>query len=384
MAVVSVQEDGGGAYDNLFEALDTETAGATFEIEGEWDNPDTVNVVIPYDTTIECIGPALHAGKYDAAAKHYRLVESGADHALSLNGAFTATITGLVIEQAGTTSSAECFRCTPGTADTVTLKNCILHNTGNASSQDGIYTGFNISIGDITLEQCQFTDHPRGGINSENGDSSNESATLNINSCAFAGCGDVTEGGGILVDRGNSSSTITVNVQNTYCLDCNTQASSEDYHASNSFAAGVVWNISNSMDSDGSIATHIDTGAANNPDGGTWTLTQTDEAATRVVIVTDYTTQPYDLSLIDSDNQDNEDLHSDDEAHGLTIPTTDLAGVTREQGLGHEIGPFEISVASATLTITGTVQDSADEDDFTAGGKQAIYTLGGGETWVPA
>lgn len=42
------------------------------------------------------------------------------------------------------------------------------------------------------------------------------------------------------------------------------------------------------------------------------------------------------------------------------------------------------AAAAASLLITGTVQDTADEDDFTAGGLRAIYTLGGGETWKKA
>lgn len=350
----------GGDYSTLNAAL--AASEATITIDEAWTADDSTAATVLADTTITVSGGALHNGFYLESDNHYRLqVTSGT--ALTLSGAFTATIDGIAIDQAGTVSSAEAFRCVPGTSDSVTIKNSILVVTGDTGSQDCIYIGFNTAIGTIELENCCLHGAYRAAIESQNNHSSSgNGAALKINSCTILNNGrdpspanQAAVGGGISLtkDSGSASTGFDIDIHNTICMENDTGGTSttspQDFHDNRKSGQAEpfnTWDVSYSIDSDASIAS--DTG------GGTGNLAsrvaaEIDQGAGSFVLFEDITSGTEDLRLTDFGNAKNnaQEMHAVDTAHGLTIPSTDIVGTTRQQGTNHDCGPFEIVVAAA-------------------------------------
>ena len=340
----------GGDYSSLATAL---AAGeAVVDIDQAWTVADTTPAAFTADCVITVSGAARHPGYIDYASNHYRLVVS-TDHCLELSGAFSATVDGLCIEQAGANSSDECFRCRPGTADTVDIIDTIMHCSTNTSSQDCLYTGANMAIGTINATQCCFAGAGRGGVHIQNNyQAATYDATINLNSCVSydngttAGSGQGAQGGGIyasgLSTPGGTPPTFVVNVQNCSLIGNDATANAFDIAEDVARFNFPLWNISNSMDSDNSIANVIDNGTGNfasrtptdsdTPGAGNW------------IIFENITTEPYNLSLKDNAENDAQDAHANALAHGLTIPALDITGLTaRPQNTNYDIGPFEIT-----------------------------------------
>jgi hypothetical protein len=239
MADVTVGQSGSPTYDysSLNAAVGGASSGDTIKIQGAWTANDTTATSISKDLTIQTEGSAKHNGYYNTSDNHYRLRTTGASHSISFSGAYTVTIDGLAISQAGTTSSAEGIRCVPGTSDTATIKNCIVKCENDTADQDCIYTGFSTAVGDITVEQCIIYGAYRGGINTQNNGSS---ITLNVNSCFITDCGGESDGGGIVAWSGGSSlSDATYNVFNSIVVE--NDAAGDDFYSGD---GDETWNIS--------------------------------------------------------------------------------------------------------------------------------------------
>jgi len=183
---VATVKQSGGDYSTLAAAC---AAGeTTISIEGTWTVDDTAAVTIDTDnTTITCDTDSAHPGYWDETTNHYRLVCSSGSHCITLSGAYTATIDGLAIEQASTTTSAECIRAIPGSSDTVTIKNCLLQCSTNSTDQDCIYLGNNTNIGTVVVEQCMIWGANRAGIHMQNSRTAEHTGSLKVNSCTVLG-----------------------------------------------------------------------------------------------------------------------------------------------------------------------------------------------------
>jgi hypothetical protein len=379
MATLDVKQSG-GTYSTLASALSSANASDTISIEGSWTVDDTSAATIADDNlTIQTDASSKHPGYWDeATSQHHRLVVSDGNHALTLNGAYTLTMDGVAIEQGGTGSSDEGFRCVPGTSDTVTIKNCLIQCSNNSADQDCIYTGYNTSIGTISLENTIIWGCHRAGIHLQNAHSTTATGTLDINSCTLwnNGNGGGPDDGGIAfwTQLSSDGSGFTINVHNTVCLD-NFIDFNDNIRASGS---GIgAWNVSYSIDSDGTIASETDGGTGNlasrtatdstSPGAGDW------------VIFEDITSAPYDLRIVDNAENDAQDDHTTATAHGLTIPSTDIVGTSRPQNTNHDIGAFEIEAAagdpapnvsdnievSESITVDVSDPTTAAQDDAT-------------------
>jgi len=369
--VRTVKQDGSGTDLTLDEALDNASAAEDINIEGSWTVDDTRSAICAVDCQIECLGTSRHPGFVDTSLNHYRLVVSDGNHALTLTGAFTVTIDGIVIEQAVTVqTSDECFRCVPGTADTVTIKNSIFVLTGGALQQDCIYTGFNTAIGTINLENCVIYGASRAGIHCQNNFASavDSAGEINVNSCPFinngtattASAGDV--GGGISLssaaDKTIDATNFVVNCHNVIALENDTgDLSPQDFNhndGGSGFNPFSEWNVSFSIDSDGSIVSDTDGGTGNL---ASRTAAETDQGVGSFVIFEDITSGTEDLRLTDLGNAKNnaQDMHSTATAHGITIPSTDIVGTSRPQNTDFDCGAFEIVSGAATFTATVAV-----------------------------
>ena len=359
MPTLTVKQTGGD-HSTLNSALVAAAPGDTISIEGTWTIDDTTAASIVDDNlTIQTSSGSKHPGHWDESLNHYRLVVSDGSHALTLSGAYTVTVDGLAIEQAGTGDSDEVFRVEPDASDTATIRNCLLQCSTNTDAQDCVYTGFNKTIGVVTVENCMIWGAARAGVDPQNYQSANHDGTININSCTIWLCGRDpspdsigTLGGGIIsyvaTGAGNGAG-FTINVHNTICVENDTGGSvggddPADYRELvNGGGTGLgAFNVSFSIDSDASIASDTDGGTGNlasrtatdntSPGGGDW------------VIFEDITSAPYDLRIVDNDEDDAQNMHSTATAHGLTIPSTDIVGTSRPQNVNYDCGAFELSV----------------------------------------
>jgi hypothetical protein len=322
-----------GDYPTLNAAL--AASEAIINIDQAWTISDIVEAIFLADASISISGPAMHPGYWNPALNHYRLVTTGTGHSLELSGAFTATIDGIAIEQGGTSTSSEVFRCVPGASDSVTIKNSLLRCSTNSNQQDCIYTGFNTTIGPVTIEQCILWGANRAGLHVQN---NNGNATVNVNSSTIWGnaLGGGSTDGGIRAQQ--NTGTVIINVQNSLVVGNKTGAG-EDFDQS---TANITWNISNSISSDATISALLDSGSGNLEN-----KTPSDDAGAGAnsVVFQNITSAPYDLRLKEATTKANNsahDMHATKTAHSLSIPDNDIVGTARPQNTNYECGAFEI------------------------------------------
>jgi len=354
MANLSVQEDGGGDYTTLDEALDNIGAAETITIEGEWDSADTRNAIVSTDCTITASGAArvTTARHIAETPTHYRLqCASNGSHCITVNDSATV-IDGIEIKQASTGTSDECIRMAHD-GGTLTVTNSILYSGRGANDQDGIYTG---SIDcTVNVTQCIIYNFLRAGLHCQSL-SAGKDQTWNINSCSIYNCSQSSEdeGGGISIERDTAGVTHVINVHNTWCLDC-TYSANKSYNEDGD-QSDVTWNISYSIDDDNSIASR-DAGGAGNQ--ATRVISDaSDEGEGSFVIVNDITDAvPFDLSLQDLGNAENnaQDEHAQKNAEGMDIPGTDIDGTSRPANTNYDVGAFELPAGGA---LTASVADN--------------------------
>ncbi len=363
MATFTVQQSGGD-YTTLAAALsDTGTKnGDIINIQGSWTIDDTSPAEVTDSLTIQCLGASKHPGYWDTSQNHYRLRTTTSAHSLTLTGANDLTLDGIAVEQAGTTTSAEAFRCVPNTGRTATIKNSLFWCSTNTSEQDCIYTGFNTTIGTIALENCIIWGANRGGINSQNASTADRGGAVTVNSCTFWNNGKATSGGGggILwqTSTGGGSTTFTYDCHNVVAVENDSGgAASRDFneHLASTGTGPLSWDVSYSIDSDNSIV--------NETDGGTGNLasrTATDNTSPGAgdwVVFKDITNSPFDFRLQSSSENDAQDMHAVATAHGITIPATDIVGTSRPQNTNYDCGAFELLPADSLPSLFSTIRD---------------------------
>lgn len=358
MALVLVQEDGGGDYVTLAAAI---AANETdIEIQETWNNAEDTHITIDdASTTIECTGSAKHPGWVDRGSEtHYRLRPTGAGHVFTLS-AVTPVLDSLDIRRTDAAGGAsdECIR--QDTA-TITVKNSILWMDADdttESSADGIYVGHQVDGRTCNLENTIFYNFMRAGVNIETAESAQERTyTLHINSCTFYECGiqDGTYGACINFYVGTGvgddyTQTLVINIFNS--IVCANTANGQSVRKSGTSAFYTITaDIHDSMDNDGHLddwdaglsnclqnVTIKDTG---DPPGG-----GADEVA---FVETAKDTE--DLRLLSNANNDAQDYHTNASGAGLNIPATDLIGTSRPQNTNYDVGAFEI-VAAAVVEL---------------------------------
>jgi len=350
---LSVQQLGGGDWTTLDQAFDDASASEQINIEGAWTADDTRNAICAVDCQVTTLGASRHPGYLSGSSwSHYRLV-AGGDDTLLMNGDFTVVFDGLVVINNGTTSSGEACDFRPGTSDSVTIKNSLIHVSGDTTQQDCVYTGYFNVCGPVTLEQCILTGAYRGGINAQNG---NSAITINVNSCVIYDCGHDDAGGvggagGIINFDHLTSTAVVFNVYNSVVVGNTTGTDCLDFWDG---AGNATWNISYSMDSDNSIANVIDSGSNNY---ASYTARESSSGGNEVLFE-DITTSPYDLRLIDDANNDAQDIHDpsgSEPIHGMSIPATDIIGTARPQNTDFDISAFEIVAGGAAIAPTSTL-----------------------------
>lgn len=323
MATITVMPSGGN-YNSLKDACDNANPGDLVEISGDWTSTSDANEVTISDANLTIqtkSGDQARHGGFDNGGSNYALETNGSGHCMTVN-ADGVTIDGLIIKQVGTGSSDEGIRLDTGDGNATTIKHCVIWTATQDDQQDGIHQTDGATA---HIENCVFIGWHRGGIAVQTGGTT----TTNVNSCSFWNCGHQVNssypGGAIAIHR--NGGTHTVNVHNSWALDCHNSVDSEDYAEGQGSGGGsTTWGISYSCDSDNSIASRDGAGAGNHAN---CTIVESAGAGSFEVIV-HKTTAPFDLRLVDDvTNNDAQGDHSVAIAETLTIPSTDIAGTTR-------------------------------------------------------
>lgn len=346
MTLRTVKQSGGN-YSTLAAALAACNAGDVVSIEGSWTVDDTSVCVVNDDNVTIQIGDgaAAHPGYWDTSQNHYRLVTaSNGSHAINVTGS-GVIIDGLAIKQNSTGNSDEAIRI--ANDGTNTIKNCLITSGKGASSQDGIYS-YHAYHPTVHIQNCIIWGFTRGGIGYQHY-SPAPSTTLTdwfIGSCSIYDC---QSGIQVFATSQTTNRSIEINVHNTWSMGCSAadMIQSDDSGGSTRVSQSfVTFDVSYSIDSDGSIGSTGVTGNSGNltnraltdsssPGTGDW------------VVVEDKTTSPYDFRLKSNAENDAQDRHAVNTAEGVTILSTDILGLTRPSNTNHDVGAFEIQ-ASAT------------------------------------
>lgn len=386
MPTLTVREDGGGDFTTLASCLaDAGTAsGDIILIDGEWSSDDTAKATVVDDNlTIKCIGQAKHPGYWDETQKHWRLVGTSNGMLDDIAGNNT-TYDGLAIEQSSATTNFNAMRLTPGAGNSATVRNCLFRCTTNTAGQDCINTGVSTAMGTIAVEQCVMWGAGRAGILCANDFASNNGGTLTVNSCTFWNNGRLASpsstnqvGGGIvyLTQAAGADGTVTIDCHNCISVENDTGGvgggvKPADYLSTLKDPAS--WDVSFSIDSDGSIATETDGGTGNL---ASHVATDSDILAPgNWVVFEDITTSSDlpDLRLKHHSENDAQDMHTTATAHGLTIPSTDIVGGNRpsttppDDGTNYDCGAFEINRLTELSEVRPLVLESGEMQE--AGG----------------
>ena len=329
----STVKPSGGDFTSVGTALsDSGTGnGDTITVSGDWTSTTDATAAVVADNDITVVvtlgDDARHKGV--KVTTNHEITHTSTSDAITINSGVTGCVLdGLIIKQGGTTDDAKGVQIDGA----VTVKNCIVWTAAATDGQDGIYGSTQVAI---SIQNTFVSGFAKGGIRSANIDG----FVWDINSCGIYKCGQLDHGAAASGITGGDVNN-TWNVQNTWSMD-NGAFGGKDYKLEN-----PTWNISNCIDSDNSIATVLDTGGSN---FASRTLNESTQGGNEVIVV-DKTTAPYDLRLVDdATNNDAQDAHTDDEAHGLTILAEDIANTSRPQNTSHDIGPFEV-VAAAGLS----------------------------------
>jgi len=359
MATLTVKQSGGD-YSTLNAALVAASGGDTISIEGSWTVDDTTAAtIVSGDNFVDIVigdNDAAHPGYWDTSQNHYRLVVSGS-HALTIS-ANGCTVDGLAIKQNGSGGSDEGIRI--NNTATTTIKNCLITCGRNGNDQDGIYFTAAQPPTIVHIRQCIIWDFTRRGIGVDQTDNDTSVVDVNVESCMLFNNGISGEGlgGGIILYTSktdvSNAMALTVNVHNTISMDNVKSTGTKDYGIfANSDPVPYVFNISYSIDSDGSIGdAWLDEGTGNLKNR---TLTDSTSPGTGDwVIVNDYTTSPYNFIPVDNSENDVQNVHSVGTAHGVTISSNDIINASRPLQTNYEIGPFEIVQFTVTHDLTAT------------------------------
>jgi hypothetical protein len=334
---------GGGDFTSLNAAMIA--AGTVdndvFNISGDWTTRDATETSITDDNlTIQVVAgdQARHDG-FDNDGTNYalRMTTSPSNGMIDLgSGCDSLTMDGLILRLANTGTSDEGVRIETGAgAGPFVFQNCIFIAEQQSDQQDGIH----IQNGSctITAENCIFIGWYRGCISVQNAGT----VTVNANSCTFWDAGyqaNASFPGGGLANHNNTGNTF--NAQNCLFLDCDNVTES----GSIAEGAAATWNVSNCITTDAEFTA---VGLDSSDGGNTESATFSEAGGGGDLLVEDITTLPFDLRLIDGASTAIS-AHTDAEAEGLTIPSTDVAG--QERSNPYDIGAHS-PVKDPPLTV---------------------------------
>jgi len=355
MATITVRQSGSspaGDFSTLASALADSgtTSGDTISIEGTWSVDDTTactisdtNLIITTDSESKHPGFLIEETR-TGATDYYRHVYGGASDNVDVN-ASGCTISGIAFISTSTTPSQEAIDYQGADVD---IDSCIIHSTTTTNQKDGTYTANTARTLNIT--NSIITGWARAGVHVQNYAAGSGTHTCDVDSCTIYACAldaGTRVAGGI---RGQqATTTVNMSVTNTVSVG-NTQA---DFVDSNNPPA-CNWVINYCIDSDGSIATNIDSGSDNLA-----SRTETDSDTPGIgdwVVFEDVTSAPYDLRLKTNDENDAEDS-------GSTALSVDIVGTSRPQGLSSPLtddrGAFEIPTPEGSPVTSPSIPSPA-------------------------
>lgn len=346
MAKVYVQEDGNGDYTTLAAAITANEID--IEIRGTWSADETAKNALNDDNrTIEATGDAKCPGYTSASPTHWRVrptVGTGHTFIQTLNA--ETTIIGLEIKRVD--NSGGLNDNVISMDDNLTVKDCYIwvdDTTHEADDNaDGIYISYITAIEAIlNVENCVFVGC-RGGIFA-NGNGG--TITINVNSSSFFQCGQFGTAGYKGCISIINKQTANVNIYNSFLFPhANAKGAICD---GGSTPRTITCNIHNSIDSDGTIDTY-DGSAHGCLTSHNITDDNTKSSDGDWVIVTDITSEPYDIRLQSNTYNEAQDMHTDGSGAGMNIGP-DVIGTTRPQGTNYDCGHFEIVVAPEEVYI---------------------------------
>lgn len=344
MAILSIQEDGGGDFTSLAACLaDAGTgAGDIINIEGEWDNADTSEcTVADANLTIQTNdADSHHIGRpWQAGEKTYRLWTTGSNHTFTVNAA-GLTIIGVDFQNTSTGSSDECIRYTPGTASTLTLTDCVIGFASRNSEQDMIYYDQNDATV-FVITNCMIYNVYRGVLDLP--DPTGGTIT-NINSCSFHNIGysnGSTSRSGVL-GYAPVSETHYANIFNSFIYMANAGYSVVTTDAAGTVNVSIDRCISNITNDTYWALPDANLTDGDNIEAASWA----EAGGSSAVIVVEKDTSPYDLRLVDDADNIAQDAHSDSGMGGevggqtLEVPEYDIIGTERNEPFC--IGAYEL------------------------------------------
>lgn len=343
MASYTIKQSGGDFSSiNAFIGDAGTVASDVGNIEGGWSSADTSGVTWNKAVTVQANdSSSKQAGRpWATGGTTYR-------HKVASGHAFTVSanviLKDFTIESDSTGVSDEIFR----TSSNITTLDCTrmhLGFSGNTDQQDVLYvaSGGTLSTS-ATFEQCFFFDVGRSIVDDYQSQGSYE---INFNSCASYNIGaNGGRSGASWVGIDGQSSVGDVNINAHNCLfNTETQFVFRQDGGLLTFDISATYCISETTSDD--LTANQDSEVTT---GTQWSHTwaDTDQGSGDYVIMEDVTTSPYDPRLQDFGNSNNEaqDSHTTASGSGLTIPGTDIVGISRPQNTNYDIGIFEIEVA---------------------------------------
>ena len=343
----------GGDYSTLKGAVDavTETNSTITITDAGWTVADT-SASMTIDggdgLVIEAVGASSTNGVAESHANGktnaYRLRDTNTANSSLIYIQDTCELKGFEIAETGTGTSDELLRM--GTDDhTVTLTNMLMYFDSRNDQQDGLYT--NEKRTTVVAENCVVYNCYRSFIDNYQ----NDNHTATVNSCTFKDCGfQLSSGGRTGIFGNHGTGTHVCKIFNSL-IDLNSASYVNDASTTSSTSSILsdycIFENSSGNWSGDNVDTETDVGTSYSI-----TFSEGDPASCAVGQI-DLTTSPtYDLTLYD-DETDN--LAQDfcqvttGATSGLVLPTTDIAGNTRNAGTSgyYDCGAFNVTAAAA-------------------------------------
>lgn len=342
MADADIEEDGGGDFVSIngFIGDGTTGDGDTGTIKLGWDNPDTTPVTWDHAVTIVAVGDAKQDGKqWETPETTYR-------HRVTSGHAFTVTddvtMTDVIVQNASTSSSDECFRCSGSATYDFDFLRCVLGFEDRINNQDIVYC-YPASTNYVwNFTNCIMVGSGRTVCHDETDSSVAGTFTVNMNSCDLSAM-STARTAAYDNDNPSSSATIVFNAHN-----CQFDQATDQYIAEVS-QSGTTFNVSCTY----GVTDRAESGAFGNADSTTvtgmlWSKTFVEgaPAADEVGLTEIFWT---DSRLVDDPDNVAQEAHAVLTASSLTIPDTDILGQERDTNTPE----FDIGCHALTLQTAG-------------------------------
>lgn len=364
MAVISVQEGGGGDYTSLEAAVEAASTvdGDIIEISGAWSAREDTRIAVADALTIRAIGAAKQIGRpWQTGDTHYQhRSTSNSDHSFTITDTGSVIFEDIDIQHAGTGVSSEIFR--NNVSNTFIARRCILGFETRTDQQD-IYYNENLTTAEF--ESCHFYNAYRSVCDLYQHDAG---SVVNINSCTAYNIGFSTaynSRSGLVGTYGAYAAT--VNVFNTIAhIDAggdNVVMNSDANTTVNMHS--VITNTTSLCNT--ALATDINNVVS---------ATITDSTASSAYILSNLTSGAFDFRLVDHANNLAQDNHSNatGTGTGLSVPSTDLVGTARPQNTNYDLGAFEIAVGGSS-SVSNSLQFYWNSLNTVEGSKSYLWGI---------